>query len=257
MRRAMATGPMNGSEGSRRRLLAPATCLGIDGCARGWIIAAAGDLTETPAFHVARGFRELARGIAGARTIAGIDVPIGLADGPRRCDAEARALLGPGRASSVFTPPARAALAGRTAAEIRARNVAVTGKSLSEQALNILPKIREVDAVMTPALQKRVREVHPEVVYAALSGRGRGLATSKKLPEGRAERLALLPPTFARAAPTRADRPFPAAEVALDDYVDALAALVAALRVARGEARRLPAEGEDRDARGLVMEIVY
>ncbi len=110
---------------------------------------------------------------------------------------------------------------------------------------------------MTPALQRRVREVHPELVFASLSPAGRGLAAAKKTEQGRRERLALLPPALAAAAPSRADRPFLAAAIALDDYVDALAALVTAGRLARGEARRVPQDGVDRDARGLAMEIVW
>jgi predicted RNase H-like nuclease len=230
---------------------------GADGCPGGWIAAIAGGLDERPAFRLFRSFRELARALVELGAVAGIDMPIGLVDGARRCDAEARALLGRGRASSVFTPPSRRALRGRTAEEIRALNVAATGKSLSEQALNIAPRIREVDRAMTPALQARIREVHPEVVFASLSRDGRGLSSSKKTAEGRAERLALLPRALAAAAPAREDRPFPAAEVALDDYVDALAVLLAAVRMSRGEERCLPAAGVERDRRGLVMEIVY
>ncbi|BDG05506.1 DUF429 domain-containing protein [Anaeromyxobacter oryzae] len=239
------------------RAATTAPCGGADGCRAGWIIATARGLDDAPTFRLFGDFDTLARAALADGGLLGVDMPIGLADGPRRCDREARALLGPGRASSVFTPPARAALAGRTAAEIRARNVAATGRSLSEQALNILPRIREVDAVMTPALQVRVREVHPEVVFASRSPGGRGLAAPKRTAAGRTARLALLPPAFARAAPSGRGRPFPARDVALDDYVDALAVLVTAIRMARGEAGRLPAAGEERDARGLVMEIVY
>lgn len=229
--------------------------LGVDGCRGGWIAAVAPNLGATPEFWLAPTFAALLRRAdAGGRIIC-IDVPIGLSDRSRACDAEARRLLGPRRACSVFTPPSRAALAGRGAAERRALNVRATGRSLSEQALGILPKIREVDAAMTPALQARVKEVHPELVFAAAGGGG--LADGKRTGKGRAARLALLPRAFARAAPTRERRPWLAKEVALDDYVDALAALVAALRIARGAGRRLPAGRDERDERGLAMEIWY
>jgi predicted RNase H-like nuclease len=133
-------------------------------------------------------------------------------------------------------------------------NVAATGRSLSEQSLGIVRKIREVDLVMTPALQACVREVHPEVVFAARSGAGAGLASSKKTTEGRSARLALLPPAWAEAARAAA---FPRKDAAPDDVVDALAALDAALRIASGRVRRLPDGPEERDERGLAMEIVY
>lgn len=231
------------------------THLGVDGCPAGWIVAEARELRSTPVFWLATTFAEIAARAAQRGRITCVDVPIGLTAERRACDVEARRLLGPTRACSVFTPPCRAALAGRDRAAVRALNVGATQRSLSEQTLGILPKIREVDAAMTPALQRGLREVHPELVFAAAAGGG--LACGKRTEEGRAARLALLPRSFARAAPTRERRPCPASQVALDDYVDALAALVAALRIARGEGRRLPAGRAQRDERGLTMEIWY
>lgn len=233
------------------------TLLGVDGCRAGWIVAEATGVGARPRFHLFPTFAQLLRAFAAPDALACVDVPIGLCDAGRRCDREARALLGPARACSVFTPPSRSALAGATPEEARRLNLRATGRSLSAQTIGIVPKIREVDAAMTPALQLRVREVHPELVFASLSPAGRGLAASKKTEQGRRERLALLPPALAAAAPSRAGCPFPAAAVALDDYVDALAALVTAGRLARGEACRVPQEGVDRDARGLVMEIAW
>jgi len=233
------------------------TLLGVDGCRAGWIVAEASGEGVRPRFLLFPTFAELLRAFADAEALACVDVPIGLCDAGRRCDREARALLGPSRACSVFTPPSRSAFAGATPQEMRQLNLAATGRSLSAQSLGILPKIREVDGAMTPALQRRVREVHPELVFASLSPAGRGLAASKKTEQGRRERLALLPPVLVAAAPSRAGRPFAAAAVAPDDYVDALAALVTAGRLARGEAHRVPEGGVDRDARGLAMEIVW
>lgn len=231
------------------------THLGVDGCPAGWIVAEAASEDARPGFWLAPTFAALLeRGLAPGRIVA-IDVPIGLADGRRGCDAEARRILGPRRASSVFTPPCHAALAHRTADGIRAENLRRTGRSLSAQALGIVPKIRELDRAMTPALQRHVREVHPEVVFASLAGRG--VAPRKGTDAGRRARLALLPRAWAAAAPSRTDRPFPASQVRLDDYLDALAALLAALRIARGDATSLPRGAVERDARGLRMEIVF
>lgn len=230
--------------------------LGADGCRGGWL-AAERRGRAGPRFLLFRTFAALAAHVRGAGALACVDVPIGLCDGGRACDAEARRLLGPARAASVFTPPCRGALAGAGAAAIRALNRRATGKSLSAQTLGIVAKLREVDAVMTLALQRRIREAHPELVFAALSPGGRGLAASKKTAEGRRARLALLPPALAAAAPDRRSRPFPAAEAALDDYVDALALLTAAARLAAGAGGRVPAGAPPRDARGLRMEIVW
>jgi predicted RNase H-like nuclease len=218
------------------------------------MVASATSAAEAPALEIVATFAEVVRRILEAGGVGAVDVPIGLVDGVRTCDREARRLLGRVRASSVFPPPCRRALSGAGRARIRALNVAATGRSLSEQTLGIVRKIREVDLVMTPALQARVREVHPEVVFAAWSGAGAGLATSKKTAEGRSARLALLPPAWAEAARAVA---FRRKDAAPDDVVDALAALGAALQIASGRARRLPREAVERDGRGLVMEIVY
>lgn len=231
--------------------------LGIDGCRGGWLVAEARSLRARPSFRLVDRFEEIARLARRGKALACVDMPIGLAEEGRRCDQAARRVLGRLRASSVFTPPCRAALRGQTAEATRKLNRRTTGRSLSAQALGILPKIREVDEVMTPRLQRSIRESHPEVVFASLRPSGRGLAAGKKTPAGRRQRLALLPPSFAAAAATSATRPFPARAAALDDYVDALAMLVAVLRLARGSGRRLPRDGEDRDERGLVMEILY
>ena len=115
-----------------------------------------------------------------------IDIPIGLPDGPRDCDVEARALLGP-RRSSVFPAPSRELLGARRYAG-----------QCSVQLWNILYKIREVDAAMTPRLQRRVREAHPECSFALLNGGP--LRFSKKTAAGEAERRALLAPEFGQIA---------------------------------------------------------
>jgi len=231
--------------------------LGVDGCRGGWLVAEATSLEAVPSFHLIERFEEITRLAGRGEAMACVDIPISLTEARRGCDAEARAMLGWPRSASVFTPPCRAALHGRSDGERRALNLLSTGRSLSAQALGILPKIREVDDVMTPRLQRLIRETHPEVVFAGLRRTGAGVAAPKKTGTGRRQRLALLPSSFAAAAPTRLTRPFPAGVAALDDYVDALAALVTVIRLAHGRAGRLPPHGEDRDERGLVMEIVY
>src|SRR5207248_8623660 len=85
---------------------------------------------------------------------------------------------------------------------------------VSRQAFNLLPKIAEVDALVTPTRQSQVREVHPELAFAALAG-GVPMAWPKRTAAGRAERLAALHvadvPRLRGAAP--------------DDVLDALAVL--------------------------------
>ena len=71
---------------------------------------------------------------------------------------------------------------------------------MSVQAWNIFAKIREVDAVFAtqPNLQRRVREVHPELAFAALND-GRTMENPKKTRAGRDERLRTLSQHFGDA----------------------------------------------------------
>ncbi len=124
------------------------------------------------------------------------------------------------------------------------------------ECFNILPKIRHVDALMTPARQAFVREVHPELVFALASGRAHGLVEPKRTAAGERVRLRLLRRAAPHFDPAAVRARLGPALVARDDVVDAVACLVAARRIAEGQALVLPAGGVERDARGLSMEIV-
>src|SRR5262245_13195635 len=123
----------------------------------------------------------------------GIDIPIGLSDdGPRACDVEARRRLGRPRGSSVFPAPCRAVLGVKgfpRSCQVSRRTL---GVAMSQQTYRILPKIRDVDALMTPARQAFVREVHPELVFTILARRGSGLVEPKRTATGERVRLRLL-----------------------------------------------------------------
>jgi len=136
------------------------------------VVATADERLERINFAVVQSLESIVRGSATGGIVA-IDVPIGLPEaGDRACDRSARRLLGVPRASSVFPAPCRAALSGSTYAEACLLNEAACGSRISRQTFNILPKIREVDGLMTPILQLRVRECHPELVFALLSANG-------------------------------------------------------------------------------------
>lgn len=119
-----------------------------------------------------------------------IDIPIGLSCTTRLCDQEARQIVGPKRAPSVFTPPCRETLRASTHGQASEMNRRMCGKGLTIQAFGILPRIRQIDRLMSPGLQASVRQAHPEVTFAVLNGRP--LGHSKKTSEGEPERLALL-----------------------------------------------------------------
>lgn len=213
---------------------------GIDGCRAGWCVV----LTDgrevrariVPAFADVLALPEAPASIA-------IDIPIGLPATPGRpCDQLARELL-PGRGSTIFSPPVRAALhAGDYQATCAAnRASAPNAPAISIQAFNLLPKLREVDALITPSLQARIREAHPELAFAALAG---AMLPAKKTAAGQRAREALLR-TMSLVPPV--------IKVPIDDLYDAAVLCWTARRILDGNARVL---GGDRDARGLQMEIV-
>ena len=230
---------------------------GVDGCRGGWVIAGSDDSLSRLTFTVVDDLADLfARVDAGSVGIA-IDIPIGLKDdGPRACDLAARRLLGRPRGSSVFPAPCRGALTATTYRRACAASRRALGVALSIECFNIVPKIREVDRLMTPARQAFVREVHPELVFALLAGGGRGLAPPKRTAEGERLRRRLLRRVAPRFDPAAVRRRLGPSRVARDDIVDAVACLVAARRIHRGEAHVLPEGTVPRDARGLRMEII-
>jgi predicted RNase H-like nuclease len=137
------------------------TVAGVDGCRAGWVVAT--EAEGTLAVEVVGQFSAvLERVAAGALDAVAVDIPIGLpAAGSRRCDTEARRLIGP-RRSSVFPAPARGLLGARSWAE---------AAGISRQTYGILAKVAEVDAAVSPAAQDRVVEAHPEVSFTHLAGR--------------------------------------------------------------------------------------
>ena len=200
-------------------------------------------------------FHELTSSPASAEVIA-IDVPIGLLDvGARPCDVAARRLLGPGRASSVFPAPIRAVLAASTHAEASAARRAAENKGISIQSWAIVPKIREVDEGLRgePALQSKVREVHPEVCFYFMVGQ-RPMQFSKKKRAGREERRALLRDVFGDEV-DRIISSIRGSGCAADDVLDALVALWTARRMITGEAVSIPANA-DLDPFGLPMAML-
>ncbi|MBA2246507.1 MAG: DUF429 domain-containing protein, partial [Chloroflexia bacterium] len=141
--------------------------VGVDGCRGGWIAAVLHPAKQHIAFQTFGAFPDLLAAFP-APVVIGVDVPIGLATGASRaCDIAARKLLGFPRSTSVFSAPDRRIIECLTYDEANARSKALTGKGISRQTFGIRPKIAEFDAAMTPELQKRVIEVHPEVSFWA------------------------------------------------------------------------------------------
>lgn len=149
--------------------------------------------------------------------VLGIDIPIGLPDaGRRRADEAARLFVG-ARRNSVWATPTRAVLEAEWS----------PGLGVSIQAHGMRTRIFGVERSGDP----RFKEVHPEVTFAFLNDR-RPLEP-KRTWAGMRQRLALL---------TRVGLEPPPAPAPADDVFDAVAVAWSAARIARGEAKTLPAD---------------
>jgi predicted RNase H-like nuclease len=232
---------------------------GVDGCRAGWVVVCLtlDETATTPPLQVALypTFAALLT-LQPRPAVLAVDMPIGLLQTPqpggRTCDQQARRLLRR-RASSVFSPPSRLLLEATQYAQVR-------GYGMSRQTFGILPKVRAVDQVMTPDLQRLVYEAHPELAFMVLGGRP--MQYNKKTVVGRQERLHAL--AQAPEAPFRhagdflpqALQTFPRTQVAADDLLDAYVLTRTAYRIASGQACCLPPQ-PPLDAHGLRMEIWY
>jgi predicted RNase H-like nuclease len=230
---------------------------GVDGCRGGWVVVLVGTKSrdgKPSQVRLCADFTEVLA-LDPKPAVIAIDIPIGLLDAPRAggrvCDQAARRLLGR-RGSSVFSPPIRKFLTATSYKEVQ---------GVSKQAYNILPKIREVDRLMTPALQAIVYEAHPELAFLSLRN-GEPMRFNKKTVEGRRERLRTLEQVPSGPFPglslsfVQVLQAFTRRQVAPDDLLDACALAWTALRIAAKKAKRVRADTLV-DRKGLRMEIWY
>ena len=230
---------------------------GVDACKAGWFCVTMDPAGKVDAFTIERLEQLVAKASAEDRIF--VDIPIGFSDGPeeRLCDKEARSKLGP-RRSSVFRTPVRHSLGAEDDEGAKKKNQKYAGKSLSKQTLAIIPKIKEIDALLRNNKKARaiVREVHPEVCFWALAG-GRPMKHKKSKPEGVEERVSVLNdihPSLGNESRRILDS-FPRSKAKIDDILDAMAASVTALASPK-ELRTIP-ESPPKDSYDLPMEMVY
>jgi predicted RNase H-like nuclease len=226
---------------------------GADGCKGGWVVAILREGAPGVRLQVVPSFLDVVS-LAGPSPVIAVDMPIGLPTAaiPRRaCDAEARRLLGL-RRSSVFSPPVREIVSIPAYSTANETSKRLAGMGLSKQAFFLMPKIREVEAVVLANPSFVIRESHPELAFLAMNG-GTPLAAGKRTLHGQSLRRALLIREFGRAVAEQAAIPRGAAR---DDVYDALACLWTARRIARDAACIIPPL-PPRDPTGLPMEIVY
>lgn len=230
---------------------------GVDACKAGWFCIAMDPAGRLDAFTVEKLEQLVAKASEEDRIF--VDIPIGFSDGreERLCDKAARSKLGP-RRSSVFRTPVRHSLRAGDDEEAKRINQKYAGKSLSKQTLAIIPKIKEVDALLRNDRKARamVREIHPEICFWALAG-GRPMNHKKSTPGGIEERVAVLN----RFRPSLGDESrrilskLPPSKAKMDDILDAMAASITAL-VCPKQLRTIP-ESPPSDSYGLSMEMVY
>ncbi len=221
--------------------------IGIDGCRAGWIAVSIDDADQRD-FQIVPRIDRLAI-IDNAMVF--IDMPIGLPEsGDRGCDLQARKQLGFAW-PRVFIGLRRPLLRFTDYAAANAWAKA-DGKGLAKQAFNILPKIAEIDAFLSPARQNNFRESHPELVFQRLNGRT--ALISKHKPAGlRARRDLLRAQGFKDIDDWSGKLRGSGAKV--DDLYDAGVCALAA-RDATGSRARCIDSGAT-DARGLHMQIWY
>ena len=268
METASNTGP-SGQKGRPRNDQSndlPHTAYGVDGCGDGWFYAELKPSNEI-CWGVVKNIEELVAS-AGDPAHIFIDIPIGLPDDgkDRACDRAARNALGKPRASSVFPAPARALLdidlAPYTYREAYQRANSISkeriGKGISRQTFAILPKVKEVDALLRRSAKAKgiIHEVHPELCLWALNSKT-AMRFRKKVKEGFRERLDVLE-RHRPSAPAEVQemiRWVRGRHVARDDILDALVAAITASQPQ--ETWRKVRGDKTNDRFGLPMQLMF
>ena len=247
---------------------------GIDGCPAGWLVTS-WHPDENISAHIYSTLEQFASQLSPDHIVA-IDMPIGMpcpSHYPRACDTSARQALG-SRACCVFSAPCRGVLdylhdyRGACSWHKEA-----TGKGISCQAFNILPKIHQLDNFLSsqPAIAS-FHEVHPEISFTHINGGDHSISpllTRKASPEGAKARGNLIEQAF----PGNMLNPAAIESLqqslgpktkhgktrwALNDLHDALAALWSAHRIHSGEAITYPGPADQpasQDHTGKTMLI--
>jgi predicted RNase H-like nuclease len=219
---------------------------GVEPCRDGWLVAAGrlqGITLTVIDPEIVTTFIEVLD-MKPSFSVIALHAPVGLPEtsrtGGRRCDREARRLLGFPRASAIVTPPTRQWLAN---ADGRA--------GLGILSPSRMKHIREVDSEIQPYWQRTVFEVNPELAFFTLNDE-HPLRYAKRTHKGYEERRLLL------------EQKLPGVERALEAriknvpkwlLVDAAADLMTCRRIMSRAASRIPMDPEWNE-QGLRMEIL-
>lgn len=231
---------------------------GVDGCRGGWIAISIIDFNKVSLFLFSDIFT-LWESNKDASLIL-IDIPIGLKDKckeERLCDLEARKILGRKRAMSVFPAPCRSTLYAKDYRDACRTNKKMTNRKISMQTWNIIPKIKEVDTLISENMNARnkIKETHPEICFLAL--KGNPMKYSKKTEAGFNERKELLNSIYPHTSYIikHSLNTYKRKEVKKDDVLDALVASVTATN-GINKLTSIP-ENPEIDSKDIVMQILY
>ena len=234
---------------------------GVDGCKKGWILVLREVELGTIRHRRIDCLSEVFRQPENPRLVA-VDIPIGLLSrgrkGGRECDKKGREILGKPRSNSVFSAPVRAALNYFDyPSALRANRASSSERvGISQQCFGLFPKMRQADELVTPELQKRIREVHPELCFCELNDH-KPMKYGKKHRGGLGlqERRHLLCKEGFSSAINEATG-YPRSQIAEDDILDACAGCWTAERIHQGVAKFIP-KNPSKDERGRRMEMWF
>lgn len=237
-------------------MLAETLFVGVDGCKSGWFAFI--KQAEQVSFKIFATLTDLEQQLT-APAIVLIDMPIGFPEKGqafRQCDKLARQYL-PGRSASVFPVPCKDAVYANDYQTACLINEQVIGKRFPIQTWNIVPKMRQLDVLLSRQQhQKRIKfyESHPELVFSGLAGKPMQLSKSSKA--GQAERLQILNNASAAIFMVleQALGQTPKKHAKSDDIIDAFVLMLAATKQASWQF--LPAT-VDLDSFGNNRQIVF
>ncbi len=234
--------------------------IGIDACKLGWVAVC---IDQSQEFSISKHqtFSSIIYTYPNAEKYL-VDMVIGLADKNhlREIEKLAREKLKPNRTSTVFTPPCREAVYEKNYDAAKKKNIAITGKSISIQAWNIVPKIREVDKFIlkNKNLRSKINEAHPELCFASLNN-GKPMQFKKSTKEGEDERLTLLSHFYPKSKSVfeEGSKSFLKKEVKNDDIIDALGLAVTGLLGMQNGFDFLISKNKKQDIHGLEMNMCF
>lgn len=228
--------------------------VGVDGCKGGWVAASINN--RQLYLKKYNDFSKMVFEIAqfdGMLVDMVMGLPSNIEQYEKRPDGIARKIVP--RTSTVFAVPSRQAVYEFTKEKQKEANLSAVGKSLSEQTIAIIPKMREVDEFLlsNEKYVNVIRESHPEACFARLSG---GFLMTKKSEKGGiADRVQVLS-MFLQDLSVEYVRKF-AKKLGCkpDDILDAICLAVTANLDAQGRTEIMP-ENPSTDDKGIKMQMV-